>query len=83
MEIGISLEQPGTKSFPDQPSYNVGAALGFLFGLGFAVVAIIASLPLPGVSQSPSDWISNIVSYAISGALVGAAIGYMFEGRRN
>jgi lipoprotein signal peptidase len=67
------------KTFPDEPNYNVGAALGFVAGLSAATLATIGVIDLPSIGADLRDWAPNFALWAVGGAIVGGAVGCVVD----
>jgi lipoprotein signal peptidase len=75
----MSLDRDERKTFPDEPGYNVGAALGLIAGMGAGLLATIDVIPLPGLASHSSDWATNVGLSAILGGILGAVMGAILD----
>jgi ABC-type nitrate/sulfonate/bicarbonate transport system permease component len=73
-EDAMATEWPHSKTFPDQPASNSGAAVGFIIGgvVGIALALTLAAEPWLAAYPTP---VVSIIGGCVAGMLCGSIIG--------
>ncbi len=71
----MTTESHTFKTFPSQPAWNSGAALGAIAGLAAGAFAPVDVFWFPQLTAYPHGWATHVLACGIAGALLGCAAG--------
>ncbi len=71
----MTTETHAIKTFPAQPAWNSGAAVGAIAGLLASAFVPSDLFWFPQLTAYPHAWAANVLACGIAGSLLGCAVG--------